>query len=115
MEKIEVPFNQAHARIREFYNVEKHHFIAMNGIDHGAEKLEVQWFFANYEIPGDVTMFATFTNFQDTIPSMGDFIKSAWVTECEFYDLFDVKVEGAKKGFVLEPDQQDNAPLRRKK
>ncbi len=114
MQKIEVPFHQAHAKIREFYNVDKHHFIAMNGIDLG-DKMEVQWFFSNYEIPGDVTMFTTFTNYEDIIPSLSDFIKSAWVTECEFYDLFDVKIEGAKKGFVLEPDAQDNAPLRRKK
>ncbi len=114
MEKIEVPFNQAHARIREFYDVQKHHFITMNGVDHG-DKMEVQWFFANYEIPGNVTQFSTFTNYTDTIPSMGDFIKSAWVAECEFFDLFDIKVEGAKKGFVLEPDMKDQAPLRRKK
>lgn len=114
MQRIDVPFAQAHAKMCEFYNVEKHHFVVMNGIDLGS-KLEVQWFFSNYEIPGHVTMFATQVEYTDVIPSINDFVKSAWVTEAEFYDLFDVKVENAKKGFVLDKDFEGPAPLRRGK
>jgi NADH:ubiquinone oxidoreductase subunit C len=114
MQKIEVPFAQAHAKMREFYNVDKHHFIAINGLDLG-DKMEVQWFFCNYEIPADVTMFVTNAEYTDVIPSIADFVNSAWVTEAEFYDLFDVKVENAKKGFVLEKDYEGQAPLRRGK
>lgn len=111
MKKIETTLVRAHAAVREFYDVNRHHFIAMNAIDLG-DKLEVQWFFADYEPPGEVTAFVTFAAYDDIIPSLCDVVTSAWVAEAEFFDLFGVKVEGHEKGFVLEKDSPET-PLRR--
>jgi NADH:ubiquinone oxidoreductase subunit C len=113
MKRIEVPLELVRSAIGDFYKFDKHHFVVMNGLDLG-DKMEVQWFFANYEAPGEVTCFSSNAAYDAVIPTIADIVKSAWVTESEFYDLFDVRVENAKKGFVLEPDSEV-APLRRKK
>lgn len=113
MNRIEVPFDRIRSEIREFYKEDTHHFVIMNGLDLG-DKIEVQWFFANYAPPGDVTMFVSYANYDSVIPTIADIVASSWATEAEFYDLFGVKVENAVKGFVLETDSPE-APLRREK
>lgn len=112
MNIIEVPLNQARFAMREFYNETKHHFIVMNGLDLGNNELEVQWFFCDYADGANVTMFKTKTTMDETLPTIGDFVLSAWPTEAEFVDLFAVKVENRAPGFVLDKGHLE-APLRR--
>jgi NADH:ubiquinone oxidoreductase subunit C len=113
MKRIETTPETLKTDIGNFYNVENHHFIVSNIVDLG-EKLELQWFFCDYEHPGTVTMFVMQTDPTIQIPSICEIVPSAWVGEAELVDLMGVNIENAKKGFVLE-DDFDGAPLRKKK
>ncbi len=113
MKKIETSLAALRDDIRSFYKEDKHHFIVMNGVDLGT-KMELQWFFSDYAHPCEVTMFYTATDYTETIPSIGEIVKSAWATEAEFTDLMGMNVENTKKGFVLDLDSEQ-APLRKNK
>ena len=113
MKKIETTIENVKNDIRKFYHPGLHHFIVMNAVDLG-EKIEVQWFFANYTEPYETTVFYTLITPDVEIPSVRDIIPSAWVAEAELVDLIDIKIENTSKGFVLEPDFE-TGPLRKKK
>jgi NADH:ubiquinone oxidoreductase subunit C len=112
MKRIETTLDTVKSDIGNFYKVDLHHFIVMNIVDLG-EKLEVQWFFADYAQPCDVTMFVTQMDPSVQIPSICNSVVSAWAAEAELVDLMGVNIENAKKGFVLE-DDFEGAPLRKK-
>ena len=114
MNKIETTIDKVRDDIANFYKFDQHHFIVMNAIDMGGEKIEVQWFFHDYADASVETMFYLFCSPADSIPSMGSFIDSAWVAESELADLLGLNIENAIKGFVLEPDSKV-APLRKTK
>lgn len=111
MKRIQTSLETLKADIQSFYKIDKHHFIVMNAVDF-EDKIEVQWFFAEYAAPGEVTVFYTLINRSDEIPSLNEIVASAWVSEAELVDLLDVKVENTGKGFVLEADSE-LAPLRK--
>ena len=113
MNKVETSIDSLKKDIGEFYRPDKQHFIVMNAVDLG-EKLEVQWFFSDYDPPYDITTFYTLIEPQQEIPSLKEIITSAWVAEAELVDLIDVRIEGTEKGFVLEGDSE-TAPLRKTK
>lgn len=113
MKKVETTIESLKRDIGNFYRPDKHHFIVMNAVDLG-EKLEVQWFFSDYDPPYDVTTFYTLIEPQEELPSIKEIISSAWVAEAELVDLIDIHIEGTEKGFVLEEDSE-MAPLRKKK
>jgi NADH:ubiquinone oxidoreductase subunit C len=113
MNKIEVNLGSVKDEIKSFYKEKEHFYVAMNGIDVG-NGVEVQWFFVDYSNPNNMTVFTLIAGYEETIPSINSFIPSAWVTEAEFYDLFNVEIEGCKKGFFLEEDS-NNPPHRRSK
>lgn len=113
MKRIETTIQNVKAGIADFYKYDKHHFIVMNAVDLG-EKIEVQWFFSDYEYPCEVTSFCTQVEPNEIIPSVIDIISSAWVAEAELVDLIDINIENTGKGFVLEADSVI-APLRKKK
>jgi NADH:ubiquinone oxidoreductase subunit C len=113
MKRIEISIENLKTDISNFYNQEKHHFVVMNAVDLG-EKIEVQWFFCDYEPPCAITAFCTQIQPTNEIPSIRDLISSAWVAEAELVDLMDIKIENTSKGFVLEPDFE-SGPLRKKK
>ena len=113
MRRIDTTLQNVKADIGNFYKYEKHHFIVMNAVDLG-QKIEVQWFFSDYDHPCEVTAFCAQVEPDEEIPSIKSIISSAWVAEAELVDLIDIHIENTEKGFVLEPDSEF-APLRKKK
>jgi NADH:ubiquinone oxidoreductase subunit C len=113
MKRIDTTIQTLKADIANFYQYDKHHFIVMNAVDLG-QKIEVQWFFSDYEYPCEVTALCAQVDPAEEIPSLKDIISSAWVAEAELVDLIDINIEGTEKGFVLEADSEV-APLRKKK
>jgi NADH:ubiquinone oxidoreductase subunit C len=87
--------------------------MVMNVVDLG-EKIDIQWFFCDYAHPCEETVFYAQSTPDVTIPSIKEIVASAWVAEAELVDLMNIKIEGAEKGFVLEPDFE-TGPLRKKK
>lgn len=114
MKKIETTLETLKADIGAFYKVDEHHFMVMNAVDLGDNKLELQWFFADYAQPCEVTMFSTTTDAGVQIPSINSIVVSAWVAEVELVDLMGIDIENAQKGFVLE-DDFEGSPLRKVK
>jgi hypothetical protein len=113
MRRIDTTIQDVKAEIGAFYQYDKHHFMVMNAVDLGA-KIEVQWFFSDYEHPCEVTAFCVQIEPTELVPSMKDIISSSWVAEAELVDLIDINIENTEKGFVLEADSEF-APLRKKK
>lgn len=113
MRRIDTTIQDVKAEIGAFYKYDKHHFIVMNAVDLG-QKIEVQWFFSDYEYPCEVTAFCVQIEPTEEVPSMKNIISSSWVAEAELVDLIDIKIEDTEKGFVLEADSE-YAPLRKKK
>ena len=112
MKRNETTIDQLKLDIRKFYDPELHHFIVMNAVDLGG-KMELQWFFSDYQTPYEITVFSVQADPEVEIPSVTDIISSAWVAEAELVDLMDIKIEHTAKGFVLEPDSE-SGPLRKK-
>ena len=56
MKKIETTLANLRQDIAAFYKPELHHFMVMNAVEIG-EKIEVQWFFCDYEHPCGITVF----------------------------------------------------------
>lgn len=113
MKRIDTTIENVKADIAAFYKYDKHHFIVMNAVDLG-QKMEVQWFFSDYDYPCDVTAFCVQIEPTEIVPSMKDIIASVWVAEAELVDLIDINIEDTERGFVLEADSE-YAPLRKKK
>jgi ech hydrogenase subunit D len=111
MKRIHTSIESVKTDILNFYKADKHHFIVMNAVIL-EEKIEIQWFFADYEAPGEVTVFFALVNPTDELPSIKEIIPSAWVSEAELVDLLDLNIENTNKGFVLETDSE-TAPLRK--
>lgn len=114
MNKIETKIATLKEDIRNFYDAGKHHFMVMNAVEVG-QQMEVQWFFADYAPPADITVFFAMINPADEVPSIRDIIASAWVAEAELVDLMNIKIENTDKGFVLEPDFESGPLLKNKK
>ena len=114
MKKIETTLETLQADIAGFYKPTEHHFMVMNAVELPDNKMDLQWFFCDYAHPCDVTVFNTQAPNDVEIPSIKSVVASAWVAEAELVDLMDIKIEGAQKGFVLEPDFE-SGPLRKKK
>ena len=114
MKKIETSLDTLKSDISNFYKADAHQFMVMNIVDMG-EKLEIQWFFADYAHPCDITCFYTLSEPTTQIPSIAGIVGGAWVAEAELVDLMGVEIENAKKGFVLEDDFEGGSPLRKKK
>ena len=119
MERIEVTLENLQESVSSFYQSGEWHYIGMNGVDE-ENTVEVQWIFSPYDGVRELkllhctversverTVEGTVEGTVEespTIPSLNALIPSAWATEGEFVDMFDLKVEGAKKGFFLEAD-----------
>lgn len=112
MKRIETTLDRIKSDIAGFYGADRQHFIVMNAVDLG-EKVEVQWFFSDYQFPYEVTAFCALADHAQEIPSMRELIPSAWVAEAELVDLIDIQIEDTARGFVLEADSPI-APLRKK-
>ncbi len=113
MKKIETTLENLKKDIGAFYKEDLHHFMVMNAVEVG-DKIEVQWFFADYAHPCETTCFFAMINPDEEIPSIKDIVLSAWVAEAELVDLMNIKIESTSKGFVLEPDFE-TGPLRKNK
>jgi hypothetical protein len=113
MKRIDTTIEKVKDDIQNFYQHELNHFITMNAVDLGG-KIELQWFFCDYLQPNEVVAFCAQITPDVEIPSIRDFVPSAWVAESELADLMDLKIENTSKGFVLEPDFE-RGPLRKKK
>jgi len=113
MKKIETTLEHLRKDIAAFYNPGLHHFMVMNAVETG-EKMEVQWFFADYAHPCETTCFFALTGREEEVPSIKDIVLSAWVAEAELVDLMNIKVENTAKGFVLEPDFESGPLLKNK-
>ena len=114
MKKIETSLDNLQTDIGEFYKPNRHHFMVMNAVDLGVDNMELQGFFCDYVHPCEVTVFSAQTSPKVTIPSIKKIVASAWVAEAELVDLMNINIDGAQKGFVLEPDFE-SGPLRKNK
>lgn len=113
MKKTETTIATLREDIGNFYHPNLHHFMVMNAVETG-DQMEVQWFFADYAPPAEITCFYTLIDRNTEVPTIRDIVESAWVAEAELVDLMNINIESTAKGFVLEPDAAD-APLLRKK
>ncbi len=113
MKKIETTLENLKKDISAFYREDIQHFMVMNAVEVG-DKMEVQWFFADYAHPCETTCFYAMINPNEEVPSIKDIVLSAWVAEAELVDLMNIKIENTTKGFVLEPDFE-TGPLLKKK
>ncbi len=113
MNKIETSISNLKEDIRNFYNPDNHHFMVMNAVEVG-EKMEIQWFFTEYEHPDNITCLYTMIDPQEEVPSIREIILSAWVAEAELVDLMNIVIEATEKGFVLEPDSESGPLLKGK-
>ena len=113
MNKIETSISNLKEDIRNFYDPDKHHFMVMNAVEVG-EKMEIQWFFTEYENPDNITCLYTMIDPQEEVPSIRDIVLSAWVAEAELVDLMNIVIEATEKGFVLEPDSESGPLLKGK-
>lgn len=109
MKKIEVSLQNLKSEVSSFYATEEWHFMGMNGVDVDG-RVEVQWFFVPYNDEEEPRCLTCLVEHDALIPSLTELIPSAWASEGEFYDFFDVKIENAEKGFFL--DEDDQRPLR---
>lgn len=114
MKKVETTLETLKTDIANFYLPTAHHFMVMNAVDVGNNTMDLQWFFCDYAHPCEVTVFCATAPANIEIPSIQAIVESAWVAEAELVDLMDIKIEGAEKGFVLEPDFE-SGPLRKNK
>ncbi|WP_456455082.1 NADH-quinone oxidoreductase subunit C [Thermovibrio sp.] len=111
VEEIKVPLREVRKTIKGFYEPKKWHFITVNGTDLGG-KVELKWFFSKYGEEEVFKVIVSEASYDEEIPTITYLIPSAWISEWELADLFDLNVENAKKGLFLEPDSP-KAPLRR--
>ena len=88
--------------------------MVMNAVEVGSQ-MEVQWFFADYEPPAEITCFFTLIDPATEVPSIRDIVQSAWVAEAELVDLMNINIEATEKGFVLEPDSESGPLLKNNK
>jgi hypothetical protein len=87
--------------------------MVMNAVEVG-QQMEVQWFFADYAPPSEITCFYALIDPSSEVPTIRDIVLSAWVAEAELVDLMNIVIENTEKGFVLEPDFE-SGPLLKKK
>ncbi len=113
MNKIETTIPTLRDDLKKFYHPDKHHFMVMNAVEVGSQ-MEVQWFFADYAPPSEITCFYAMVDPATEIPSIREIVESAWVAEAELVDLMNIVIENTAKGFVLEPDFE-SGPLLKKK
>jgi len=108
MKKIEVSLENVIEKIKEFYDEKTWHFLTLNGVDLGDEKLEVQWIFSKYESKNEIVVFYAEIDYKDTIPSIVDLLPSAIISQREIVDMFGVVVEGSEKGLYLDEDSMQS-------
>lgn len=110
MKKIKVTLEILAQEIAIFYDYKKWHFLTINGVSLGEDKLEIQWIFSKYEAMEDIVMFYVECSYKDIIPSIVTSIPSAIISQRELVDMFGVVVEGSESGLYLDDDSKQ-APL----
>lgn len=111
MKKIECEIQELLPELGRFYEPEAWHFLTVNGVDLGEERLELQWIFSKYGAKDEVVIFSVVTGYGSLIPSVVPLIPSATLSEREVVDMFGVKIEGAERGLYLDEDSLE-MPLR---
>lgn len=100
----EVTLENIKQTLMDWYDVQKHHYITINAIDSG-ENLTFDWIFSEYEVKNIMHVFRAENNaYKSTIPSMMDVYPSAWVSEWDLADMFNLNMENAHRGMFLEPE-----------
>lgn len=111
MKKIETNLETIVSDIEKFYDEKLWHFMSVNGVDLGNEKIELQWIFTKYGVMDEVVVYFTEVDYKETVPTLTDLIPSAIMSEREIVDLFGLTILGADKGLMLDGDSLQ-APLR---
>lgn len=111
MKKIETNLETIVSDIEKFYDEKLWHFMSVNGVDLGNEKIELQWIFTKYGVMDEVVVYFTEVDYKETVPTITDLIPSAIMSEREIVDLFGLTILGADKGLMLDGDSLQ-APLR---
>lgn len=100
----EVTLENVKEKLLDWYDEKKHHYITVNAIDSG-ENLTIDWIFSQYEVKNVMYVFrAQNIEYKSQIPSMMDVYPSAWVSEWDLADMFDLNMENAARGMFLEPE-----------
>ncbi len=111
MHKIETTLQNVVEDIRTFYKPKAWHFLTLNAIDLGEEKLELQWIFSEYGKQDSITIYYLTCKYDDDVPSIVSIIPSAYLGEREVVDMFGIAIENAASGLYLDPDSK-KAPLK---
>ena len=111
MTKIETTLNTLVDDITKFYEPKQWHFLTLNGIDLGEEKIELQWVFAKYAVKDETIIYYAMSDYKTLVPTITTLIPSAIMGEREVVDMFGIEIEGAKKGLYLDEDSL-SMPLR---
>ncbi len=108
----EVTLDSVKSTLLDWYDADKYHYVTVNAIDDG-ESLTIDWIFSEYEVKNKIYIFrAEGVDYKAEIPSMMDVYPSAWVSEWDLADMFDLNMENAVRGMFLEPEAP-TAPLRK--
>ncbi|MEY4504072.1 MAG: hypothetical protein RL154_365 [Pseudomonadota bacterium] len=111
MTRFDTTLQNALQDIKNWLDISKWRFVTVYATDL-KDSLEVQWVFAPIGFKEELTVFVAKANYDETIPSICEVAKSAWIAEWELFEMMGVTVEGAHKGLLLEPDAPQN-PLRK--
>jgi ech hydrogenase subunit D len=111
MKKIETTLLTLLNDIGAFYLPKQWHFISINGIDLGEEKIELQWIFSKYGVKDEVVIYYAISDYDTPVPSLVSLIPSSIMGEREIVDMFGLSVEGAQRGLYLDEDSMPH-PLR---
>jgi ech hydrogenase subunit D len=111
MKKIETTLSTLLNDIGAFYLPKQWHFISINGIDLGEEKIELQWIFSKYGVKDEVVIYYAISDYDTPVPSLVSLIPSSIMGEREIVDMFGLSVEGAQRGLYLDEDSMPH-PLR---
>jgi Ni,Fe-hydrogenase III component G len=108
----EVTLDSVKDEIKSWYDEKKYHYITVNAIDNG-DSLTIDWVFSEYDVKNKIYVFRVVgIAYDSVVPSMVDVIPSAWLSEWDLADMFDLNIENAVRGMFLQPEAP-KAPLRK--
>lgn len=100
----EVTLDNVKEEVKNFYDQDKYHHITVNAFDTG-ENLTIDWIFSEYGVKNKMYVFrAEGVEYKANVPTISDIVVSAWVSENDLADMFNLNIEETTRGMFLEPE-----------
>lgn len=106
----EIELKNLKKEIGDFYDKLIWHFVCLNA-DDIMEQCKLQWIFSKYLTMDEFMIFTTTISYDTKVPSIGEIIPSAIMSERECVDLFGIDIVGINKGLYLD-ETSVKTPLR---